>query len=87
MASITCTRVNSQDYDQWAVLWKGFLAHCLTSQTEQEYKRLWARILDPNGDAQALVAREEETGKVIGFSHYFFFPTTWGDKPTTHLSG
>lgn len=78
------TAIKESEYDRWAEMWRAFLGHGQVTLPEEQYENTWNRIQDPNGDLHALVARDE-TGKVIGLSHYYFTPIITSAHPQCRL--
>lgn len=83
---MTIDNPKSSEYDDWAGIWRQYLAHCLTTLPESQYKNTWSRIQDPDGDIHCLVARDE-TGKIVGLAHYMWNMTCASDKPQCCLCG
>lgn len=77
-AEFAITKLNSNDFDEWAALFRGYIDFYETTIPEDQYRKTFDRILDPNSDLYALVMRqkqqESENGKMIAIAH--FFPST-----------
>jgi GNAT superfamily N-acetyltransferase len=66
---------SAQDRAAWLCLWQGYLRF-YRSRLEPEVTELtWTRLLDPGQEPHGLVA--ELDGRLVGFAHYLFHPSTW----------
>jgi GNAT superfamily N-acetyltransferase len=75
--------LRSADRVQWEALWNGYLRfyrqHLPAAVTDATFARLVAEGLQPHG----LVAQRD--GKLLGFAHYLFHPSTWSPKEICYL--
>jgi GNAT superfamily N-acetyltransferase len=73
----------STDRAEWDELWRGYLRF-YRSRLEPEITELtWARLLDPSVQPHGLVA--EVDGRLVGFAHYLFHPSTWSASAYCYL--
>ncbi|KAJ5590052.1 acyl-CoA N-acyltransferase [Penicillium hetheringtonii] len=83
-AEFAITKLNSNDFDEWAALFRGYIDFYETTIPEDQYRKTFDRILDPNSDLYALVMRqkqqESENGKMIAIAHFFPQQTPWSEK-------
>ncbi len=63
------------DREQWAPLWRAYLAFYRAVETPEVTGTTWSRIFDPLEPVHAVVAARE--GDLIGFAHYLFQRSTW----------
>ena len=61
--------IRRADREQWAPLWRAYLAFYRAVETSEVTKATWGRIFDPLEPVHAVVA-ERDGGDLIGFSHY-----------------
>lgn len=75
--------LRSSDRQAWGALWEGYLhfyrQHLAPEITEATFTRLVDQASQPHG----LVA--ERDGKLVGFVHYTFHPTTWSQRDSCYL--
>lgn len=74
--SIAIRPLKSSDRAGWEKLWLAYLAFYEVDLDGEITELTWQRALDPLGPVQAFVA-EDETGAVLGITHYLFQPVTW----------
>ena len=90
-AEFAITKLNSNDFDEWAALFRGYIVFYETTIPEDQYRKTFDRILDPNSDLYALVMRqkqqESENGKMIAIAHFFPQQTPWSEKKIMLLNG
>ncbi|KAJ5087556.1 hypothetical protein N7456_011172 [Penicillium angulare] len=81
---ISITKLNHDDLNEWAALFKDYIKFYGTSLPEEQYEKTFQRILDSESDLNALVMRErqgesQET-KMVGIAHFFPQQTPWSEK-------
>ena len=85
------TKLNSNDFNEWATLFRSYIDFYETTIPEDQYRKTFDRILDPNSDLYALVMRQKqqssENGKMIAIAHYFPQQTPWSEKKIMLLNG
>ena len=74
------------DYAEWSEVWRQYLEFYETVLPESQHKDTFSRIIAPDGNLHAFVIRDE-SGKILGLSHYLFHQSTWTDKPVCYLNG
>jgi len=82
--STAITTLHAGDRDRWEALWRGYLRFYETALPAATYTSTWSRILDPQGDIHAFVARDER-GELVGITHYLFHPHAWSTRETCYL--
>jgi GNAT superfamily N-acetyltransferase len=65
----------SSDRPQWDPLWQGYLRFYRQHLPIEVTDATFARLTDENSQPHALVA--EDGGRIVGFAHYLFHPSTW----------
>lgn len=79
--------IGHEDFDAWHVLWQGYNAFYGRSGVNQLPSRItamtWARFFDEEAAINAIVARSE--GRILGFAHYIFHPSTITMGPSCYL--
>lgn len=85
------TKLNREDFDEWAPLFKGYIKFYETSIPEEQYQKTFQRILDPEDDLYALVMRQRQVGsqetKIVAIAHFFPQQTPWSEKDIMLLNG
>ena len=76
------TPVTEADYQQWLVLWAGYLGFYQTSLSEEVTATTFKRILD--GQIQAAIAKDE-SGKCIGLVHWITHRSSWSVEQVCYL--
>lgn len=71
---VTVRTFASGDEARWRMLWRAYLEFYQMDLAEPVIASTWRRLLDPAGDIHGFAAERE--GKVVGFTHYLFHPTT-----------
>ncbi|MGA3133976.1 MAG: GNAT family N-acetyltransferase [Terracidiphilus sp.] len=79
--------IHPSDFAQWKVLWDGYNAFYgrkgETALPEDISRSTWTRFFDEFEPVYALVA--EESGKLVGLSHYIFHRSTIAIGTTCYL--
>ena len=85
--SFTVRPIRQSDYEQWLPLWDGYNAFYErsgpTALPAEITAATWRRFFDPAEPVRALVA--EESGKLIGLTHYIFHRSTTRLNNTCYL--
>lgn len=84
------TKLDRNDFDEWAALFRGYINFYETSITDDQYRKIFERILDSKSDLDALVMRQQgESGnsKIIALAHFFPEQTPWSEKKIMLLNG
>ena len=84
------TKLDRNDFDEWAALFRGYINFYETSIPDDQYRKTFERILDSKSDLDALVMRQQgESGnsKIIAFAHFFPEQTPWSEKKILLLNG
>ncbi|KAH8894507.1 putative acetyltransferase [Thozetella sp. PMI_491] len=82
---MSITTLTSSDFDQWAGVWRQYLAFYQTELPESQYKDTFSRIVEPDGNLEAFILKDE-TGKIIGLSHYLYHQSSWTSTPVCYLN-
>jgi GNAT superfamily N-acetyltransferase len=84
---VTIRFVTRQDYAQWLPLWDGYNAFYgrsgPTALAPEITAVTWQRFFDAYEPVHALVA--EQSGKLLGLTHYLFHRSTTAIEPTCYL--
>jgi len=67
--------IQEGDFEQWLVLWQGYLDFYNVDLGELQNRAVWMRLMNEADPLQGFVAVEDDG--VIGFAHFFFHGTTW----------
>ncbi len=80
----TIRPLRSEDRDQWADMWRDYLAFYETEVPDSTYKSTFARLLgdDPN-DFSCFVA--DLDGQLLGLTHYLFHRHAWKEESVCYL--
>jgi GNAT superfamily N-acetyltransferase len=68
-------RLQAGDRAQWDLLWRGYLRFYRQRVADEVTGRTFSRLIDERAQPHGLVA--ERDGKLVGFVHYLFHPSTW----------
>ncbi|HTJ62352.1 MAG TPA: GNAT family N-acetyltransferase [Alphaproteobacteria bacterium] len=71
----TVRPLTDDDYPQWLGLWAGYLRFYRERLPEEITQATFNRLVDPENELKGLVA--ESDGRLLGFAHYLFHPSTW----------
>ena len=80
------TSFEASEYTAWAAIWRAFIDRMNATLPESQYQSSWSRVQDPNGDLNALAARDE-SGAIVGIAQYLFMKRSWKDTPVLYLEG
>ncbi len=83
MAETRIRPLSVEDQEQWLGLWQGYLRFYRQRLPEELTAATFARLADPARAPFALVAQRE--GRMVGFVHYLFHPSTWSLKEICYL--
>lgn len=75
--------VKPTDRESWQKLWDGYLRFYRQHLAADVTDATFARILDERVQPYGLVA--ERDGRLAGFAHYLFHPTTWSHRELCYL--
>lgn len=80
----TIRPLRPEDRDQWAEMWRDYLAFYETEVPDSTYKSTFARLLgdDPN-DFSCFVA--DLDGQLLGLTHYLFHRHAWKEESVCYL--
>ena len=80
----TIRPLRSEDRDQWAEMWRDYLAFYETEVPDTTYKSTFVRLLgdDPN-DFSCFVA--DLDGQLLGLTHYLFHRHAWKEESVCYL--
>ncbi|EFO29270.1 N-acetyltransferase HPA3 [Roseibium sp. TrichSKD4] len=82
MGQAAIRQIEAGDRAQWEALWQDYLAFYHTSVPANVTDTLFERLLSEEGH-NGLVAVLD--GKVVGFVHYLFHPSTWSSELKCYL--
>jgi GNAT superfamily N-acetyltransferase len=69
--------VRTTDRRAWTELWAGYLAFYEASLAPEVTETTWRRLFDAGEPMQALVAADDTSGELLGFTHVVFHRGTW----------
>jgi ribosomal protein S18 acetylase RimI-like enzyme len=72
------------DYEQWLVLWRGYLTFYETTVDNDVTAETWRRLLDPEHTIKGFCAVDAK-GHLVGIVHYLFHPVTWAKSDRCYL--
>lgn len=80
----TITALTEADRDDWLSLWQAYLTFYESEVADDVTASTFARIVDPAGEIQGAVARDDD-GRAVGIVHWFSHPATWSKTQYTYL--
>jgi GNAT superfamily N-acetyltransferase len=69
--------VRPTDRSAWEQLWAGYLAFYESTLAPEITETTWRRFFDKNEPMHALVAADDTSGELLGFTHLVFHRDTW----------
>ncbi len=82
--TLTIRPLTAADEADWRRLWRAYLEFYETGVSEEVYATTFARLLDPDRQAQqALLAVQD--GRPVGLVHYIFHPHNWRIEDVCYL--
>ncbi len=82
--SISINSLGPQDYQEWVVLWQGYLNFYQLRLSDEVTAKTWERLNDPLIDMHGICARTETT-EIVGIAHFLFHPVTWSLSDRCYL--
>ncbi len=82
--TLTIRPLRPEDRDQWAEMWRDYLAFYETKVPDSTFQSTFARLLgdDPN-DFSCFVA--DLDGQLLGLTHYLFHRHAWKEESVCYL--
>ncbi|MBA8830027.1 GNAT family N-acetyltransferase [Alpinimonas psychrophila] len=80
---VSVRKIRSGDFDEWLVLWGGYLRFYEEDLPRSTTDVSWSRLLDDNVNMSGLVAVVD--GRIVGFTNYLFTDSTWHVNPDCYL--
>ena len=80
--TITIRPIATKDKERWLDLFKQYIVFYKSSLSDEQFELNWQR-LHSDFNINGLVA--EIDGKVVGFAHYIFRPSTWDKNDFCYL--
>ncbi|CAI7565642.1 unnamed protein product [Penicillium manginii] len=78
------TKLNSNDFNEWAALFRAYIDFYETTIPEEQYRKTFERIIDTKSDLYGLAMRRQQDGssdgKMIAIAHFFPQQTPWSEK-------
>jgi GNAT superfamily N-acetyltransferase len=71
------------DRTQWDALWRDYLRFYRQRLPQAVTDATFARLIDERSQPHALVAVRD--GRLLGFAHFLFHPTTWSHSQLCYL--
>lgn len=80
MTAIEIRRINESDKSEWQMLWPAYNEFYEREVENRKTDRVWQSLRGGSGEPFGFVA--EQNGRLVGFTHYFFLPSTsnWGPR-------
>ena len=82
--SVRIRSLETADYAEWLVLWRGYLEFYETSIADDVTAETRRRLLDPQHTVSGFGA-VDGAGRLIGIVHYLFHPVTWAVSDRCYL--
>ena len=73
------------DRDAWGALFAGYLAFYKAELPLAVVEHTFRRIVDQRSAIYGLVAEDEETGALLGLTHFIFHPSSWSPTGYCYL--
>ncbi|KAK6464910.1 N-acetyltransferase HPA3 [Scheffersomyces coipomensis] len=91
MVTVSLRPIEAKDKEEWINLWTGKGGYIefyksLDKITPQITDVTFDRFLDPKEPVYAVVAVDDETGKLVGFAHYLTHRNTWTIHDSLYLN-
>lgn len=84
-------KLTPDDFAEWSVLFKAYIDFYQTTIPEEQYRKTFDRILNPEKDLYALVMRQQvpgsEKSKMVAIAHFFPTQTPWSEENIMLLNG
>lgn len=80
---ISVSTAEERDYDQWLAYWKSYQEFYKVQLSDKVTEATWNRFFDSKIPMYCAVARENE--KILGFVHFVFHDSTWGENSYCYL--
>jgi GNAT superfamily N-acetyltransferase len=81
--NLNIREIEISDSDRWLELWSGYLVFYKASLSESQTNLTWRRLFEASFNLNGLVA--ELDGRVVGFTHFLFRPSTWAINDYCYL--
>jgi GNAT superfamily N-acetyltransferase len=78
----TVRKIEISDKERWLELFKAYIVFYESDLSAEQFELTWQRI-HSDFNMHGLVA--ERDGRIIGFAHYIFRPSTWAEKDYCYL--
>jgi GNAT superfamily N-acetyltransferase len=79
------TEFRAEDHDRWVELWTGYLKFYKTSLSADVFDSTWQRIMTKSGTLRGAGIRENESGPLLGITHYLLHETAWTPKQMCYM--
>ena len=87
VTAMSISTLQDSDYIEWSALFRQLLDLNNAKLPESQYQNTFSRMVAEDGDLYALVLRDINSGKMLGFSHYMIMPSHMSEQHNCHLSG
>lgn len=84
MSDVALRRIVETDRAAWRPLWDGYLDFYAHSLPEEMTEHTWRRVVD-DVELKGLIAIDNASGAALGFTHYFYHPSTWRRPGSCYL--
>ena len=80
--TISIRPIKASDKTRWLELFKEYIVFYKSQLTDEQFELTWQRL---NSDFNINGLLAELDGKVVGFTHYIFRPSTWAVEDFCYL--
>lgn len=77
--------LNSDDYEAWLPLWRGYLTFYEADLPDAVTASTWSRLLDDREPVHGALVFDDE-GRAVGFVHWLFHRSTWSVGNVCYLN-
>ncbi|WP_348540372.1 GNAT family N-acetyltransferase [Ruegeria sp. HKCCSP351] len=82
--ALTIRTLRAEDKDQWAEMWRDYLAFYETTLPENVYESTFSRLLGDDPQHFSCFVAEQE-GVLVGLTHYLFHRHAWKVEKVCYL--
>lgn len=87
-SELQITPIKRDDFEEWERLFRLYIDFYKSSLPDEQYRKTFERIVDPQKDLYGLVLRDlRDPKKLHGLAHYFPTQTPWAEEQLMHFNG
>lgn len=83
-AKLVINPPRANEFEEWAALWRSYLAFYDAEKPGALYRRNWQRIHDTSSPLFCLFARRND-GSPLGLAHFLFQDSAWCEETVCYL--